>query len=184
MKFTKLPSILLACVASLSSITYVFAASNYVSLGSASLDIAPQLEAKVPLIDISKFSASGIGGTWLSFADKSNWGSMLGINYISDTHDALIPVKVTYLDLSLGVAYRPTNAQWLRIYPFIGVSSIDREACISGLGCNEQREPYFAYGIGMQTSIPTTNFFVDVNYKKVNTNIDTEVTYLGLGYKF
>lgn len=178
MYFLKLAPLVIG-LSSIISFSSFAATDNYISIGRAALTTGD-------------YKVNGVGAKWISMDSQGSWGTMLGFDYASDSKKVdeyylAANVELSYWDMTVGTAFRPESAKCLRIYPFIGLSVADAEVAYATTwrsGYGSETEAYFSYGIGAQLNIPTTNVFVDASYKKVNTDIDTSVTYFGLGYKF
>lgn len=181
MKFSKLIPLVIAS-SSILSLSSFAGTDNYISIGASLVNVKVS-EVGAP----EDYDANGFGAKWINMDSKGSWGTMMGVDYASVSKSYLsdaIKTDLNYLDFSFGVAYRPESAKWFRVYPFIGISSIDTKYSDILGNYAEERKPYFSYGIGAQATIPSTNFFVDVSYKKVDFDVSTSVTYIGLGYKF
>ncbi|MCG3884836.1 porin family protein [Photobacterium leiognathi] len=137
--------------------------------------------------------ATGFGGSYAWFANKdSNIGLIGTASFASKDYEASsefigLAATVNAFDVNMGPIFKIPSAKWLRVYPMIGLTVAEVEACAATAfhsECVSDNETYFNYGIGAQASIPSTNFFVDTNIKKVTGDADGTIIYLGLGYHY
>ncbi|WP_373945188.1 porin family protein [Vibrio chagasii] len=131
---------------------------------------------------------SGFGFNWLAIKKNANWGFGVTFDYATNEYDGgyyyySYTVEETMFDTGLNVGYRPESADWLVIMPKVGMSFYNVD-----LNGSSASESGIFYGIGATARIPSTNVFVELDYKihKISEldEYDLNSTYIGLGYRF
>lgn len=160
--------------------TSVYADGNYLSLGVTNVSSAGE-------------SATGFGASWAYFGGESNQlGFITTASYASKDFTVAnnwfaANATINAFDINMGPIFKVPNTEWLRIYPLVGFTFAEVNACASNTSssaCAKDNETYFNYGVGIQASIPQTNFFGDINIKKVSGDADATIWYFGAGYHF
>jgi hypothetical protein len=122
-------------------------------------------------INDSDYSGSGVGISAAKINDGNEFGIVSSFDYaeidISDN-------TVKYYDVFIGPIYRPKAHDWLRVYPLVGFVYAHH---------NGDSNSHFAYGGGVQMSLPEQPYYVEVNYKKVD-DYDTNIMQFAIGYNF
>jgi hypothetical protein len=147
--------------------------NNYISIGKSTLTADFGSE---------EGELDGFGVTYTHLPTNSNWGAGVSFDYASEDTSG---IEETAWSFSASLHYRPESASWLTVYPMVGASFYSLEA-----GYFEYSENGLNYGLGLTATIPSTDIFVDFNYKihKLSdfddAGIDVTSTYIGLGYRF
>jgi len=141
---------------------------------------------------------SGFGINYAFIQPGNNLGVIFGIQTSSDDgvyyyEGRTLDASLDMSDFSVGPIYRFENANWLKLYPTVGVTYFDGEIWVSG-GSEGQYsirddDLWFNYGLGLQVSLPYTPIFLDFNYKVIipsgnYSEFDIDSFYLGVGYSF
>lgn len=123
----------------------------------------------------------GVGLSGISFKQSQNIGFAVSLDYFND--DISDNTKAEVWDITIGPAFRFDELNWLRVYPLAGAVFSSIESCQAGQ-CAEASEIDFTFGAGAQLLLGDSGVLVDINYKKVNMAIDSNMLFLGVGYAF
>ena len=152
---------------------------HYISIGKTTITAAK---------DSEEADIDGFGVNWLAIKEDSNWGFGVTFDYASNSYNGgygyySYTVTETMFDTGLNVGYRPESADWFVIVPKVGLSFYNVE-----LEGSSTTESGIFYGVGATARIPSTNVFVELDYKihKITEldEYDVSSTYIGLGYRF
>lgn len=165
--------------------------TQWLLLSALALTSAVQAEDDYFSVGPSLLRASGDNQYGAGFSaakinEGKEWGVIGSFDY-TRKNDASV------YDLMVGPVFQPENKPWLRVYPLIGFGYfyLNGDVTLDGtdyIGRHYDR-PGFAYGAGIQVSIPDSRVYVELNYKKLElpnelSDFNFDVTYLGVGCNF
>jgi hypothetical protein len=169
MKFT----LLLLSTLTASTFANAQAQDDYLSVGISALNISGDY-------------TGGVGITGAKIEDGKQLG-IIGSFDVTKRDDAVI------YDFFVGPVYRPESHQWLRLYPLVGFGYYYLDGNVEMDGGHYQGghydRPGFAYGAGLQVSVPNSSAYLELNHKRIAfpnelKDFTFDVTYLGFGYNF
>ena len=165
--------VLAVAAAALFSLNATASVEHYVSVGMS--EITSEYKGDSVTID-------GFGFNWNTIKQGSSVGIGMGMDFATNSVGS---VDETMWDVNLNVPIRFKSAEWLLVYPTVGMSFYTVDAprwSDSDTGIN--------FGLGATAQIPSTNVFLEANYKIHNMSgdmfegVDVDSLYFGIGYKF
>ncbi|CED57490.1 putative exported protein [Aliivibrio wodanis] len=124
-----------------------------------------------------KEDLNGIGFSGVSFKQKKNIGFVVSADYFQK--DMVSGDTAEIWDLTVGPAFRFDDINWLRVYPLIGASFSSFEPV-----ARDTDKVHFTVGFGTQFHLGESGMLIDINYKKIDMEIDSNMLFIGLGYAF
>lgn len=145
---------------------------NYVSVGMGTLSAETG-------VDLDSY-----GFVWNQIEEGKNLGFGMGAIFATNDYSTWgTKFEEVVWDITFNLPYRFDAVPQLVVYPMIGAAFYSVEA--SGMVEGSDSDIGLSYGVGAQMRIPSTNVFLDVNFKQADVaNISADNVYFGIGYKF